>query len=193
VEAFIAAKRQGGSSAKTVHNAVGFLFSIFEFAQRKRWARSNPCQMIDRPQEERATEIRFLTAEELEAVVRAEREHDDELSPTVALIYRAAAMTGLRQRELIALRWQDIDWSAGKVRVRRSYVRGEFTTPKSRRGSRSVLAGELERHHKRSRFQADDGLVFAHPATGRPLDRSKIRKRFKAAVARGQSPRSPVS
>jgi integrase len=68
-------------------------------------------------------------------------------------------------------------------------LRGEFTTPKSRRGSRSVpladeLAGELERHFQRSRFQADDDLAFGHPATGRPLDRSKVRKRFKAAVRR---------
>lgn len=128
-----------------------------------------------------------LDAEELEAVVRAERERDDQLSPTLALIYLAAGMTGLRQGELIALRWRDPDWPAARVRVRQSYVRGEFTSPKSRRGSRSVpladeLAGELERHHQRSQFQADDDLTFAHPLTGRPLDRSKIRKRFKAAV-----------
>jgi integrase len=189
VEAFITAERQGGSSAKTVHNAVGFLFSIFEFAQRKRWTRRNPCKLVDRPRAANGPDIRFLDVEELEAVVRAERERDDELSATLALMYLTAGMSGLRQGELIGLRWRDLDWSASRVRVRQSYVRGEFTSPKSRRGVRSVpladeLAGELERHHQRSRFQADDDLVLAHPATGRPLDRSKIRKRFKAAVKR---------
>lgn len=86
-------------------------------------------------------------------------------------------------------RWQDVDWPAAKVRVRRSFVRGEFSSPKSRRGTRSVplaeeLAAELERHFQASAFQADDDLVFAHPTLGVPLDRGKVRKRFKAAPRR---------
>lgn len=89
-------------------------------------------------------------------------------------------MTGLRRGELIALRWRDVDWPSGRARVRRSHVRGEYVSPKSKRGSRSVpladeLAGELERHYRESAFQEDDDLVFAHPATERPLDRSKVR------------------
>jgi integrase len=98
-------------------------------------------------------------------------------------------MTGLRMGELIALRWRDVDWSSSRIRVRRSHVRGDFTTPKSKRGSRSVpladgLAAELERHFQGSAFGADDDLVFAHPSTGRPLDRSKVRKRFRDALKR---------
>lgn len=34
------------------------------------------------------------------------------------------AMTGLRQGELIALRWYDVDWSESRGRVADSYVRG---------------------------------------------------------------------
>lgn len=44
-------------------------------------------------------------------------------------------MTGLRQGELIALRWKDIDWSAGRIRVRQNYVRGEFGSTKSKRSA----------------------------------------------------------
>ena len=78
-----------------------------------------------------------------------EQDLNDELARTLALIFLTAAMTGLRQGELIALRWEDVDWAAGRVRVRRSDVRGEFSAPKSRRGVRSVpladrLAAELE-------------------------------------------------
>ena len=65
-------------------------------------------------------------------------------------MYLAAAMTGLRQGELLALRWKDVDWIAARIRVRRNYVRGEFGTPKARRSTRSVpmadeVAGALER------------------------------------------------
>jgi integrase len=83
--------------------------------------------------------------------------------------------------------WRDIDWTASRVRVRQNRVRGQYGTPKSRRGSRAVpltdrVAGELERHFQRSMFQADDDLVFAHPLTGGPLDPSKILTRFKKAL-----------
>ena len=65
-------------------------------------------------------------------------------------LYLTAAMTGLREGELVALRWRDVDWQAGRVRVRQNYVLGEFGTPKSRRSTRSVpladvVAGELDR------------------------------------------------
>ncbi|MGH2860324.1 MAG: tyrosine-type recombinase/integrase [Solirubrobacteraceae bacterium] len=61
-------------------------------------------------------------------------------------------------------------------------------TPKSHEG-RSVpmaarLARELETLHRGSRFRADTDLVFCHPETGHVLDPSKMRKRFKDALAR---------
>lgn len=46
------------------------------------------------------------------------------------------------------------------------------------------LARELERHYQGSAHQGDDDLVFPHPQTGRPLDRSKVRKRFKVALGK---------
>jgi integrase len=114
---------------------------------------------------------------------------DDELGRVDRVIYLTAAMTGLRRGELVALRWQDIDWQAGLIRVRRSYTRGEFGTPKSRRSSRAVpiadrVAAELERHLQRSQFQGDMDLVFCHPQIGGVYDPSKLRRRFAAAVKR---------
>lgn len=190
LEAFIRKESADGSSAKTIRNALGFLHSIYERGQRRGWARSNPCKLVDKPRDPHRADIRFLSNEELEATVRAEEQVDDILAPTLALIYRTAGMTGLRQGELIGLRWRDVDWPASKIRVRQAYVRGEVTTPKSARSVRSVpmadeLAGLLDRHHSASRWMADDHLVFAHPVLGRPLDRTKVRKRFKAALKAG--------
>ena len=189
IEAFIRAKARDGKSVKTITNALGFLHSIFAYGQRRGWAKANPCQLVEKPRSDTDADIRFLDAEELEAAIRAEAEVGDELAPTLALMYRAAAMTGLRQGELIGLRWRDVDWTAAKVRVRRSYVRGEFSSPKSRRGARSVpladeLAAALDRHHQVSAHRSDGDLVFAHPSLGKPLDRTKVRKRFKVAVTR---------
>lgn len=112
---------------------------------------------------------------------------DDLLGPLERVLYLAAALTGMRQGELIALRWRDVDWQAARIRVRRNFVRGEFGTPKSKRSTRAVpmidrLAGELDRLAKATAWGGDDDLVFAHPGTGRPLDRSKLLKRFKTAM-----------
>jgi integrase len=100
-----------------------------------------------------------------------------------------AAVTGTRQGELLALRWRDVDWFASRARVRQNFVRGEFREPKSKRSSRSVpvidrLAAALDEHHRQTLFGRDDDLVFAHPHTGKPLDRSKVLKRFKRACRR---------
>jgi integrase len=104
-------------------------------------------------------------------------------------LYLMAAMTGMRKGELLALRWRDVDWTAEKVRVRQSYVRGQFGTPKSKRSSRGVplalrLATELEHLHKQTVWNGENDLVFAHPYTGRPLDGSNLLKRFKKACER---------
>ncbi len=188
VEAFIAAKRREGRATKSILNYLGLLHSIFDFAERRGLVRENPVKHVDKPERPGATpDIRFLDDTELDALIAAVP--DDMRGPTERAVYLTAAMTGLRQGELLGLRWQDIDWTAGRVRVRRSFVRGEFGTPKSRRSSRSVpladeVAGELERHFQRSAYQADGDLVFCHPETGDPLDRSRLLKRFKAAGKR---------
>jgi integrase len=102
-----------------------------------------------------------------------------------------AATTGLRQGELLALRWSDLDWTASRMRVAESFTRGALDSPKSHRG-RSVpsadrLGGELERHSHRSRCRGDHDLVFAHPLSGHVLDASKLRERFRAALARARA------
>ena len=100
-----------------------------------------------------------------------------------------AAMTGLRQGELLGLRWMDVDAGARKVRVRQAYVRGEFKAPKSVRGARGVpLAAEigmaLESLRAQSAYAFEGDLVFGHPQTGEPLDRAYVRKRFQRACRR---------
>jgi integrase len=96
-------------------------------------------------------------------------------------------MTGLRLGELVALRWRDVDWIAGVVRVRRNYVRGRDGTPKSRRSSRAVpmadvVGGVLDRLYQDSAFQGDDDLVFAHPVTGHAIAKANVTRRLHKAL-----------
>lgn len=175
-------------SHKTMSNAVKFLHAIFEYAQREQMVMGNPVRLVRRVNDDGTdSDIRYLSPEELEAVVRAVP--SDYLGGVERHMYVVAAMTGLRQGELMGLRWRDVDWLAGKVRVRQAYVREEYQKPKSRRGERAVpmrrrVAQELETLSRTSAYKADDDLVFCHPHTGKPVDRSKLSKRWRAAARR---------
>jgi integrase len=177
-----------GLAPKTIQNVIATLSALFNFAcaPRRRRASSNPCVGAELPAVEDATEIRFLTLEEIDRLVaHARRGIFRELD---AALYLVAAMTGLRLGELLALRWRDVDWTAARVRVRQNYVRGRYGTPKSRRSTRSVpmadaVGGVLDRLFQASRWKGEDDLVFAHPATGGPLAKANVTRRLHKALA----------
>ena len=84
-------------------------------------------------------------------------------------------MTGLRQSELLGLRWRDVDWSVQRIRVRNTWVRGEHPTDgKSDLSTRrSVpiadrLLAALDEWSTRTIYNGDEHLVFAHPADRQP-------------------------
>jgi integrase len=213
VEALAGAMLKKGLSPKTARNTLTFVHTIFEHALDRGWVRENPVRRATRPGRRRQGDVdpdlQFLSLDELEAVLRAIPDEvvirapaptrrgrsgpappppPDVLGPVLRVLVLAAAMTGLRQSELLGLRWRDVDWTAQRIRVRNTFVRGEHSTEgKSDLSTRrSVpmadrLAGELDRWSKRAAYDTEDDLVFAHPEKGTPLDRSKVSKRFKEA------------
>jgi len=184
VERFVAVERRAGRAPKSIRNYLGVLHSIFELAIEHGWATTNPVKRATKPEAVESTEIRFLSVEEVEALLGGVP--DDDLGAVEGPLYLTAVMSGLRQGELLGLRWGDVDWAAGKIRVRRSYSRGELTTPKSGRGRAVPLADRvgaaLDELSRTSTYGSAEALVFAHPHTGRPLDASKLLKRFKRAL-----------
>ena len=188
IERYVAAKRRT-LAIKTVRNHVNTMHSIFDLGLRKGWCSSNPVKLADRPTVKKTeTRIQFLDQPELEQLLAASYP-DDAFGRTEPTLYLTAAMTGLRQGELLGLRWRDVDFDARKIRVVSPYVRGEFGDPKSAGSGRSVpmaerVAEALRELRSRSVYSRDRDLVFCHPETGKPLDRSKLVRRFKQAIDR---------
>src|SRR4029079_11296215 len=138
--------------------------------------------------------LQFLTPAELDCVIDAIPDHmvdKDALGPVMRVLLLAAGTTGLRQSELLGLRWRDVDFAAQRVRVRNAWVRGEhsgegksdLSTRRSMPMSDRVQV-ELKQGGRRAVFADDDDLVFAHPELGTPLDRTKVTRRFQAACVR---------
>jgi integrase len=184
---FVANLERKGLAAKTIQNYVHTLSALFNFAvaPQRRWAPANPCLGVELPGVPETDEIRFLDEAEWEAVLRHVQPGPYEAIDRT--LYLTALMAGLRHGELCALRWRDVDWIAGRVRVRQNWVLGEYDTPKSRRGARSVpmadrLAGELDRLHTALGGPSEDALVFADPVTGGPLDKGTTLYRYRKAL-----------
>ena len=178
VAAYMAAKSARACGRRRSATTSNFLHGLFCVrASSAAGSPANPVAAVDRPRAAGADpDIRYLDLDEVEALLRAVPD-DDSARPSEPL-YLTAAMTGLRQGELVALRWQDVDWQAARMRVRRNYTRGRFGTPKTRRSSRAVpmadrVAGELERHFQRSALPGRRGprlLPSPHRPSARRLE-----------------------
>ena len=112
-----------------------------------------------------------------------------------------ALNTGMRQGELLTLKWDDVDLERGVLRVRRTlthadkaYVLGEPKTNKSRRtirlttsavtALRAHLSRQLEEMERMGSLYQPGGLVFA-AETGTIVNPSNLRNRsFKLLLKR---------
>jgi integrase len=198
VERLASAMLAKGASPKTVRNVITFLHSVFALAVRNGWAPANPVADAARPRRRREgdanPDLQFLTLDELDAVIDTipNRTVDrDALGPVLGLVILAGGTTGLRQSELLGLRWRDIDLQAQRVRVRNAWVRYEHSSEgKSDLSTkRSVpmtdrLVSELKKWRLRTVFSDEYDLVFAHPELGVPLDRTKVTRRFQEACTK---------
>ena len=123
----------------------------------------------------------MFSPEEVVALARAAADEQD------AAIHLTAALTGLRQGELIALRWRDVDFSGSAIRVRASYTNRHLTSPRPGKMRSVPMAGEvaeaLARLGQGELFVDEDDLVFVG-VTGGHLDGSALSKRYRAALVR---------
>lgn len=118
-------------------------------------------------------------------VSRDEGQTSSDLQDAVAV--RVSAYTGLRLGELLALRWSDVAWAGFALTISRAISAGKETVPKSGKIRRVPLPEQataaLEQLSHRADFTDPSELVFCNVVTGRPLDGSALRRRYKEAQA----------
>lgn len=168
-------------SNRTIVRHLTVLHGIFKRAKRVWGLKSNPAaaELVERPKVVYTGEFDALDRDEIELLATTAESAQD------AAIYKTAAFTGLRQGELLGLRWKHVDFVGGLIHVRRNFTGGEEKIPKGKR-VRSVpmmpdvidtLAALKEREH----FAAEGDLVFCSEV-GNHLDHFELRKRFYAAL-----------
>lgn len=121
------------------------------------------------------------------------------------LLYVLLGLCGLRRGEVVALRWSDVDFDHGYLRIEQSAVRvgnrSIIGAPKSAAGTRVVAidAGTVDRLRCHKKLQDSDGqhrigspvtsdLVFTD-TDGQPLDPTYVSRHFQRLIARTGLPR----
>jgi integrase len=189
--------RERGLSPRTVRMYHGLIRGCLARAERLGKVARNVAQLVELPPQTR-TERLFLTAEQAERLLQTGV--DDRFYALFALL----TLTGLRPGEACALRWDDIDNRA--LRVRRAIVWLPNSAPifaeTNTRRSRVVTLGErvlgiLKRQRakqaewrlKMGAAYEDQGLIFCNE-TGGPLHLRNVDSRhFKPLLRQAGLPK----
>ena len=176
---------EGELSNRTIIRHLTVLHGIFKRARRVYGLPENPASadLVDRPKYQLSGDFDTLDRDEIDRLVTAAESEQD------AAMYRTATFTGLRTGELMALRWEHVDFVGGLLHVRRSwdYKQRVEKVPKGKR-VRSVpmvpeLVDMLAQLKEREHFTADGDLVFCSDV-GEHLDYFAHLKRYKDALKR---------
>ena len=192
VRAFYRDRLDTGLSPATVHKMHVVLHKALDGAVSDGLIPRNASKGVRVPQAATRKEIRPLTSDQALALFEAARR--DRLEA----LYVLAVATGLRQGELLALKWEDVELEEAVLRVRRTLTRsggkveaGPPKTPNSRRSvgltSRAVealrahLARQLAEMEEMGSLYRPGGLVFANEVGG-IINPSNLRNRHLARL-----------
>jgi integrase len=153
---YTATKLRAELAAKTINNHLTVLRKMLDVAREWKRIESVPeVKWLTVPE----PAFDFLSFDETDRLIAA-------AAPEWQPMITVAARTGLRQGELLALSWCDVDLVAGRLFVRRAVARGIIGTPKSGKAREVHLSDQAVAAFKaqRPRSQLRDSWVFVDPS-----------------------------
>ncbi len=154
VQSFYTKKINEGFKAGTVASFHNVLHKALDTAVRWNLIAKNVCDVVSPPRAEKF-EFQPLTVEQVRKLLEVTKGHYMEA------LFKLALATGMRRGELMGLKWQDVDFNAGVLQVRRiltripSKMEGKGfieSEPKTKTSRRSVViasfALEALREHR---------------------------------------------
>lgn len=191
-------KLDEGLSPTTVNTVHGMLHKAFSDAVKWGLIARNICDAVEPPRRAHY-EIAPLTMEQGQKLLNTAKGHNMEA------LFMLALTTGMRRGEILALKWQDINFPQSTLQVRRIFTRAPGnryieSEPKTEKSRRSVMLAPmtvdvLKQHRIRQlevKLQAgtdwqERDLVFC-TALGTPLNLNKVLERFKTLLKKAELP-----
>jgi integrase len=188
-----------GAKSGTVVQVHAVLHRMFKQALLWNLVPRNPAEAVTRPKKRRQ-EMQTLSPEQARKLLEAAR------GDRLEALYVLAITTGMRQGEMLGLRWKDIDMERGMVHLQASLQRTkdgfEFVQPKTSSSRRQIMltsaaidalgrhrvSQTAERHVKSDLWENKDNLVFTN-LTGGPIDGTNLlRKCFRPLLRQAGLP-----
>ena len=186
VQGFYRDRLDSGLSPATVQKIHAVLHKVLDQAASWSLVPRNPTESVKAPRPA-PEEIRPLNREQAKALLETARRERFEA------LYVLAVTTGLRQGELLGLKWEDVDLENSLIRVRRTLIRNRgrllLGEPKTKRSRRTVrlteaavqalkehLARQIEQMERLGDLYEDQGLIFA-TQRGTLVNPTNLRKR----------------
>ncbi len=180
IERFIKAKQERNMNLSTLRKLLVSLGQILGYAVRHQYIDHNPSRDAERPrgqgkEKESHGTMAVLTPSQINAL----------LANTAVQKYRTvfmlAILSGMRQGELLGLKWSDIDWKVSQIHVQRTFNNGRFFDTKTKTSNRKVDLGptmmtELKKW-KLACLPTELDLVFPND-TGGLIDHNNLIKRY---------------
>lgn len=181
------------ASPKGRRNILNVLSRILAVAERRGLIARNPVALVERPRLPRLNRaaLTVVQARTLLDLIRGDR---------LEVLYLVTLLCGLRQAEVLGLRWEDIDLETGVLHVVYTLDRrgGEYVLddPKTKSSRRTIVlpafAVERLREHRRTQLAeriaagtpSEEGLVFLTPS-GRPINQGWLTKRWRVLSRSG--------
>ncbi len=175
-----------GLSAKTVRNINQVISSAMDFAIAQKIISENPCKAVALPKIEHK-EMQTIPAEQLQAFL------EEAKRSSVYEMYYIELATGLRRGELLGLKWQDIDWKNGIIKVRRQVARvdGQIVEAplKTKNSYRAVtISPQAVEVLKQQKAKTNDQYVFPSP-NGGPISPDSVNNMLKRVLERAGIPK----
>ncbi len=126
IQSYLVALLEAGRSQKTLINHAGSLSRFCDFLIGKGLLKVNPCRLVKLRRPEKIAP-RYLNDREYRKALCVAYKHHSFCEVALALY------TGLRRDELRRLEWQDVEWDARKLLVRRTKSRRPRVVPLSRK------------------------------------------------------------
>lgn len=191
-------------SARTVRYIHQVINGALEQAFKERLIDFNPASAVKLPRDSKK-EMKTLSKEEVRIFLETAKEQTEkamEKKDAGACFYYTAYFlvlnTGLRRGEILGLKWKDIDFKKGTLRISRQLVRVkggfEFTEPKTPLSNRviplsNVVIRELERYRyiqTRERLKIgtiyEDNDLICCTKIGRPIEPTNFIRNFKGVL-----------
>jgi integrase len=168
VDEFLAEKANGLKLA-TARLLLQHLKHILNAAVRWNYLKESPARTVKTPNSPER-EPRYFNRDELAAALNA-------TSGRIQTLVILGANTGLRISEMLALRWEDIDFRRGLIKVR---CDEDFTT-KGKRNREVPMNGTVLDALQRHPRHLHSSLVF-HSRTGESVPRDCIYRSFKKTL-----------